>query len=551
MPADSVNQSTERTVLTTIVWITCVAFLCGLTVADPDLWGHTLYGLRSIEQGLLTELHDPFSYTAAGHEWVNHEWLTEFQFGWLWSQFGNGGLVLWRNIWCLIAMTTALIAMRQQRASLAACLLLLVFMSEALADFMVFVRPQMATFGMFAVSLFLLRRFYSNPDIRWLLPLPCLMALWVNHHGGFLAGLGLQVVTVVALAVESFRNTARRTALRLAAAIFVASVMATFINPFGPNLHLMLWDHLITPQSVREWQPLWRTQQSPVYYIPFLLTAIALLKPRRWNLLDVLLMAVVCWQAVSHIRHVALLCLANLIILPAYLSENLRQLFPHLSQQWSTDSRRRLRFTLTACIVVFLGALQIRGSWAMWQRGIGPWSIAVESTCDVPGMPVRAMSFIKSQKLSGNLLTDYGWGQFVIWHLYPDVRVGFDGRYRTVYPAELEQQFLEFQTVHKDQPQHSDMLDSFPTDLVLLPNGRGPCRYLASRRDWHLIYRDDQASLFAREQAVHQSLITEFADTPSPDTSPTVWSEFPGSSSPLLTDTKKPQSLISLAQTAR
>lgn len=551
MPTDSEPQTTERNVLTVIVWATCVAFLCGLTVADPDLWGHTLYGMRSIDQGLLTEHHDPFSYTAAGSEWVNHEWLTEYQFGWLWSHFGNGGLVMWRNAWCLLAMSVALLAIRQQKATLAASLLLLIFMSEALADFMVFVRPQMVTFGLFAVHLLLLRRFYAEPRVRWLLPLPFLIVLWVNQHGGFLAGLGLQALTLVAVGSEALNDPSRRRALKVMGTVFGASCLATFVNPFGAGLHLMLWDHLITTQAVREWQPLWAAQQSPVYYVPFLLIAIALLRIRRWNVLDTLLMTVVCWQAISHIRHVALLCIASLIILPEYLSESLRQLFPHLAMKWSVPDRRRLRVALTASVVLFMAALQVRGSWSMWQRNIGPMSIAVESASDVPGMPIRAVSFIREQGLRGNMLTDYGWGQFVIWHLYPDVRVAFDGRYRTVYPKSVETPFMEFQSAHQHQPPESDMLDRFPTDFVLLPSNRGACRYMLARPDWRQIYDDGQAAIFVADCPRYQPLISRFANDPASGRFEPKWIAFPGINRPGPDNVSSPPASTHLALTSR
>ena len=65
--------ATERKVLLGALLVSCIVFSCSLTLADPDLWGHTLYGLRAIEQGVATERFDPFSYTAPSAVWVNHE----------------------------------------------------------------------------------------------------------------------------------------------------------------------------------------------------------------------------------------------------------------------------------------------------------------------------------------------------------------------------------------------------------------------------------------------------------------------------------------------
>ncbi len=99
------NMSREKTIATILLGIASWLFLCSFTMADPDLWGHTLYGIRTIDQGVLVERTDPFSYTAGGDPWVNHEWATEYEFGWLWTQFGNSGLLCWKY-WILAAMAS-------------------------------------------------------------------------------------------------------------------------------------------------------------------------------------------------------------------------------------------------------------------------------------------------------------------------------------------------------------------------------------------------------------------------------------------------------------
>ena len=527
LPGESASGSRVRRFQLAAIWIACVVCVCGLTIADPDLWGHTLYGLRASEQGTFAEAHDPFSYTAPGGNWVNHEWLSEWQFGWLWQNLGNVGLVAWRNIWCLVVFAVALAALKRSTASLPAAVLLLVLNAETLSDFMVFVRPQMATFGFFAVYLYLLKRYWSERQWKLLLPMPLLMVLWVNHHGGFLAGLGVFGVAIAALTLQSLRQKSSWQPALAAVAIFCLTVLATFVNPYGFVLHQMLWDHLWTPQFVREWQPLWSVSQSVVYYVPFLLTGVALCGSRKWSLMDVLILAVVAWEAVSHVRHVALFCVATLILLPEPLTDTLARLFPTIAQQWSGNARRPLRVAAIASVILFLSVIHVRGCLALWQRGITPLSIAAETRSDVPGIPLGAISFIDRQNLSGNLLTDYGWGQYVIWHLHPQVRVGFDGRYRTVYPADVEQKFLDFQSLKKDRAAVTPMLDDFQTDIVLLPANRGPLDYMAGRTDWHLVYRDSQASVFLRNTSAHQKLISQYSLQPASSEVLAVWTEFP------------------------
>ena len=518
----------ERRWLLGGVWSVCVLFLCTATVADPDLWGHTLYGLRSIDLGVLTERADPFSYTAAGAPWTNHEWLTEYQYGWLWRHWGNPGLVMWRNVLVAGVFVVAALAIRAARAGLAASVLLLILNSECLSNYVIFVRPQLATYLLFAVYLLVLRRFHDRPASRSIWLLPPLTVLWVNLHGGFLAGGGLVVLFLVDALVSWRRDrTAGGAHLKRLWCVTALVALATLVNPYGIRLHEMLWQHLWTEQFVREWQPLWDTRQSPVYYVPFVLTGIALFGWRRWRRVDALVLAVVAWQATVHLRHVALFSIATLVLLPGPMTAALERLFPLLMERWGSPERRATRRVAVTCAAGFLIVLQVRSGLEFWRQGIGPLQIGVETRCHVPGMPVRAVAALRQAGLSGNLVTDYGWGQFVLWHLHPETHVAFDGRYRTIFPPDLERQFLQFQRAQPGIDTRTPILDEYPTDLALVPTKSGTERYLASRTDWACVYRDEQAAVFVSD--VRRTGDAPIAGTPLAVPVVPRWCVFPGS----------------------
>lgn len=480
-----------------VLWLVSVMYCCGLTVADPDLWGHTLYGLRASEQGLLVERNDPFSYTAVAAPWVNHEWLTEYQFGYLWKTFGDLGLWFWRNLLVMGVFGVGVLVVHRAQASLGAATVLFFFTAECLSGYCLFVRPQLATFLLFAMTLAILRVSWERETkLIWLLPL--LTALWTNLHGGFLAGLAIQGVFIAGFALRAIRQTTLRKRFAVIASIGLLSLIATGINPYGFELHRMLWQHLIPAQAVREWQPLWSVGQNVNYYLPGVVLLVTLAGWRRWSWIDIVIIALVAVQAALHVRHVALLAITVLILAPGPLTEACRSLFPGLSEKWSQGWRGKGAATVAVASLALI-LLHLPTNVKLWQHGIMPWQIAVESRRDAPGMPVRATEIVKSLGLRGNLITDYSWGQFVIWQLYPDCRVAFDGRYRTVYPPDLEKDFLDFQRLDGDGPSSTPILDDYPTELALLSAGSSASRYLASRPDWLLIYDDDQASLYVRD----------------------------------------------------
>lgn len=544
----------ERSLVLAAIGLTAVVFLCGLTVADPDLWGHTLYGLRSMEAGVLTETADPFSYTAPGARWVNHEWLSELIFGELWRSTGAIGLVLWRNLIVVLIAVMAALSIRRAQAGQAATVLLIALSAECLSDFVVFVRPQLATFALFALWLFVLRGHWDRRT-RWIWCLPVTTVFWVNLHGGFLAGLGvLGVVTLCAAiraAIENRGCDGKNSEIPLIQAMFrdstareltivsVLCAVATFVNPYGAEMHRMLWTHLISEQAVREWQPLWSVSildgSAPMWslgrtllsWVPFLIIVPTLLLSRRWKWIDLAILAVVGWQAMSHLRHVALLSLAVLVLLPGPLTDALNNVFTHLTERWQRREARPIRLAGVAGVCLFLLGLQVHGAKEMWQHGVAPWEIAVECRSYVPGVPANAVAFLKCRKIDGNLVTDYGWGQFVIWHCYPENRVAFDGRYRTVYSPELEEEFFALHRAALDRPTTTPILDRHATDVALVPAGRSVEAYLMLREDFRCVYRDEQASVFVRSAARFEHLPT-VNEAEKADPSQPAWTTFPG-----------------------
>ena len=70
--------------------------------------------------------------------------------------------------------------------------------------------------------------------------------------------------------------------------------------------------------------------------------------------------------------------------------------------------------------------------------------------------PSAALAFMNAHGLHGNVLSEFGWGEYLIWHTAPEDKVFIDGRYDTVYPFKVIRDYLEF---YFDQPGASAVLD--------------------------------------------------------------------------------------------
>ena len=165
-----------------------VLFVGARTHADPDLWGHVLFGRDILSEGIPQT--DMYSYVSGDHPWINHELLAEVAFGAVFESMGVPGLVGLKVL--LIFTILGLIYRRLCRQGLhplrAGIVLMLVIMLMSVGLWTL--RPHLFTYLFFLLTLLLMDQAErGNRKALWMLPV--VMFLWANSHGGYLAGLGV------------------------------------------------------------------------------------------------------------------------------------------------------------------------------------------------------------------------------------------------------------------------------------------------------------------------------------------------------------------------
>lgn len=462
--------------------------------ADPDLWGHIVFGRGVLSSGHLTRL-DPYSYSAAGHVWNDHEWLTEVVLAWCYGTMGVIGLKLMKFL--CTAATIVLIAMAQAEtgAPETTQFVILITTAVALGAQMQF-RPQLFTFTFLAATLWMLARDNYGRRARLWLVVP-MMVLWVNFHGGFFIGLvTLAIYTGVATLRDLIEGRGRGHGLRLAA-ITVAAAAATIATPYGIEnwravTHTL--DNSLTRKLVLEWEPLWFVMRASTHSAPsaWLLYAVVLglmgalavtfaLTPRGGDLPLVAVAALMIAAAFTSVRNMALAVIA--------VSGPLTRHAELTAARWrarpAAASAAPLRQHRVNQIVMTVIAVAL-----MIDTGLFSPRLA-----EGIRYPAGAVAFMKARGLGGNLLCDFNWGEYLIFHVAPRSRVFIDSRYDLVYPPNVIRDYAEF---YFGLPGANRVIDSYPHDLVLIPPDSSAWRVMTARRDWRLIYRDRDAGLFAR-----------------------------------------------------
>jgi len=201
---------------------------------DPDLWWHLRTGQWIMEAGHIPHV-DPFSFTRAGSPWVSHEWLTEVVFYEIWKRSGEAGLIIFSAL-----VTTAGFMLLYLRSAARPQWAVAATTLGALAASPTWgVRPQMFTFALASLLLWLLERGEEQP--RVLFWIPPLFLLWLNLHAGFALGPVLIGAFAAGLAWEAATGEtpwaeARPQLVRLMLALAACAALVP-LNPSGTQLY--------------------------------------------------------------------------------------------------------------------------------------------------------------------------------------------------------------------------------------------------------------------------------------------------------------------------
>jgi hypothetical protein len=506
-----------------------------INFADPDLWGHIRFG-EAVLQARSLIIQDPYSYSAAGRTWHNHELGFEILAASAYDTLGIFGLKLVKLLFA--AATIRLIALGQVEtgAGLAIQRWVLMLIALGLAPQFQF-RPQLVSFvATAALAAVLARATYRQRGRPPWIAAP-IMAVWANFHGGFVVGLGILAVYCASelFSSRNGRELAGRTAGSLA--LLCVCAVATLANPYGADVwHTVVraLSNPLTRQVVGEWRPMlprlvdqWHGGSWITLFYLFVLlmmgmflVTVVLTVPA----IDLPLVAVAGLMIASALyatRNIALALITMAVPLTAHLALLQEQaLIASLKRRlWRALSRRVAARENIARADTFapdtrlITATSHRGTASESRpRASGQHShifvaacafvLATESGLFSPALaaapgpfPAGAVEFMRRNSLKGNLLCYFDWGEYLIWHTAPESKVFIDGRYDTVYPERVIRDYVRFNFA---LPGAERVLVDYPHDFAIIPPTAKAYGLLRRQTGWRLIYQDKSAALFAR-----------------------------------------------------
>ena len=516
-PLHDINGRQRSAVLLLVVAVTF--YISARAVADPDLWGHVRFG-QDILAGRGLHAADPYSYLAAGQPWINHEWACEAVFAAVFNAASARPAGLENRDRPRRRPLAASPSPRRGRPHIGC--------RRRHPPGRVYHGGGQSHSPPPTVLLFLLplavacdpcRRQRPRPR---LVAIPPIIAVWANFHGAFVAGLGLLAVwsaaRIAAIGYEAAKGQAgRRPNLQptklppspsrfswikpcLAIALPVlAALLAATLNPYGPRLLAFLWQTATVPRpDIMEWQPVDVTKTEGVAYL--------------------------CSGGVD---------LGDGDLAPAGLAGPAGRIWPAppfcRSRRCGTCPWRPWRLPCWPVLISLPhgsdGLAHPRrskpspaGTQVGWAASLLPASAAIVLSgatlhCSTriaidpqhAAFPARAVAMIRSSGVRGNMAVYFDWGEYVLWHLGPQIKVSYDGRRETVYSEAVRQLNSNWAW---GVGEWDALLDRRPTDLALLDKRLPGCNLMRLKPGWKLVYEDSLAAVFVRDKA---ELVAAFA----------------------------------------
>jgi hypothetical protein len=371
----------------------------GAIFLDPDFGWHLKMGEYITLNGIPKS--DPFSYTMPSFHFIDHEWAANFLIFHAYNTFGYNFLAL---VFSTFAITSPLIILPKQKP---VYILPILIIAYGILLSYTGIRPQVLSW--FFIALFLKVILNKGLYQKYGFFLPLLILVWTNLHGSFVISLVLLLIYLV------LKSLNKKRIQKSDIVIFLCSIFATFINPYGLRIYAEIWSQLSDTSlkwRVSEWQPIFVLFDISLIAFSALLLVFVLTYFRKLEKVNLVGLGLFTLMGLSSLRHIPLFIIASIFTISICLSYFYREIAENKLSLW------RFNRVLIVLSFVSLALFLFQLFQVFHSKGI---------LNETNYYPKKAVDFLKSHPQVGNLFNEYGWGGYLIWK-YPEKKVFIDGR---------------------------------------------------------------------------------------------------------------------------
>ena len=419
---------------------------------------------------------DAFTFTVAGRPWLDQQWGAQVVLAGAYRIGGWPALALLRAALMLLTFAPIWLACRARGASGRAASLLTIA-AFVMCTSNLGMRPQMLALPLFTTSLWLIVDRHAHPRRLWLVP--AMTVAWANLHGSFVLAPALLSLVVIE---DVWRQDP---IIRSTAAVAVATLLATVMNPFGVGAWRYAIDIATSPTirtTLQEWAPTTlRGFTGCLFFASAAAVAVLLARrkePTPW--VDLLWLGSFALLALPALRGVVWWALVAPPIVAGLLPR------ADVSGLVRADDRGPLN------VIVVASLLALFGFMLPWHSQPNPLTGAAPQLIDAPEHLVEATAM--AIPVEGHVFVTEAWGSWFEFAL-PDRPVFVDPRIE-IFPDRI---WNDYDDVMSGREGWQEVLDRWHVDAVVLRATDTTLRPLIAKdAGWRLAYEDDLGSVFVR-----------------------------------------------------
>ena len=405
-----------RLAIWTLVYL-IPAYQAMLPIEDPDIWWHLRTGQWILAHGYVPS-EDPFSVFGAGKPWIAYSWLFEILVYGLHSHFGLIGLVAFTVLVSLVTSLAIHLLLRRARLPFLAEV---AFLAVILASLKPLLSPRPWLFSILftATELIVISTLRRSWKLTTVLVLPALFLVWTNVHIQFVYGLAILGL----LAGEAVFNrlahfdipNSNNHALTLTRALLLLGLCfsATLVNPYHYRIYVPILEYVAQTgafQNISELHPMFFRSLADWLVLSLTVTGAFMLGwRRRWSFFYMALFVLAAYLAFRARRDIWFMALVVAAIASEFAIRVKASEYFHFTQ----GRVIAIIIALTTCLY---GLSHI--------REVSENSLAKNVEAH---FPAKAVEFVRSNQLPGQLFNSLDWGGYLIWSL-PELPVSMDGR---------------------------------------------------------------------------------------------------------------------------
>lgn len=448
--------------------------------------------------------NDFFSFSRPGGAWFAWEWLWDACFAGL-QRIGGLAAILFVSALVICAASAVVYGISRKKSGNAVVSLLLTLVVVCATSIHWLARPHLFTF-LFAGLFFAIAEMGSSRKRLMLVLLPCLMVLWTNLHGGFIIGLLIMLCYAAGELLRSAISTgADRAEARTNAAVYGRALglcfAATFCNPYFYRLHQHLagyltdgfqMDHIGEFQSISFHHPL------ALFFEALMVAGVA---TAFWNLMNKRIAPALLLLGFLHL---ALMSGRNIPIYAIISAPLIAQaIVAALAWSRSADAKwvgrltsRFERFSSEMDVMESIPRLHLVSAGLVWLVGSIVYAPAPPQRFlaehDATKFPVHAIDKIEKDGLDSRIFSTDDWSGYLIYRMYPTVKVFIDGR-SDYYGPKFGEEYADVISVKYDWEAR---LRKYNVRTILIPANSFLSSALKESHRWRCVYDDGVAIVF-------------------------------------------------------